>query len=85
MEEPLASGPEVLPCSDCPAMKVEEYLGSGHGQGISVVVDLDFAIQAGIKVTLSDINYREFQLLRVLAEERQRHEIEQMEKRVNSK
>ena len=67
-------------CCECPAEKLNEYLASPGGQWISVVVDLDFALQSRIQVTLSQISYLEFCLLRLLAEERNKFEVEEIKK-----
>jgi hypothetical protein len=79
MVEPLA-GPSALPCEHCPAQALREYLASPGGRIISVAIDLDFALQAGISITLAEIPYPLFLLLRQLAEERQRHELEEIRK-----
>lgn len=47
---------------------------------MSVVVDLDFALQNRIQVPLSQISYLEFILLRLLADERNKHQIEEIER-----
>jgi len=47
---------------------------------MSVVIDLDFALQAGITIPLSRIPYHVFLLLRQLADERTRYETEQLRK-----
>lgn len=67
-------------CCECPAEKLNKYLASPGGQWISVVVDLDFALQSRIQVTLSQIGYLEFCLLRLLAEERNKFEVEEIKK-----
>ena len=85
MEDPEARGPEILPCVDCPAGKLEEFLTGPYGQGIPVVIDLDFALQTGIRFTLAEIDYREFRLLRLLSDERNKYEIEQIEKKSNGR
>jgi hypothetical protein len=46
---------------------------------VGIVVDLDFAIQAGIGVGLDRITYPEFLLLRQLADERAAYEKEQIQ------
>src|SRR5262245_49410674 len=78
--DPFA-GPDALPCSECPLTRLQEYLVSPAGQLISLVVDLDMAIQAGITVTLSEVTYLEFLILRVLNEERNKYQTEQMKKK----
>lgn len=82
-EDPQPDEQTPLPCYECPATKLEEFLVSASGQGMSAVIDYDFAIQSGIKVTLQEINYREFQLLRLLGEERKRWEVEQIQRERN--
>lgn len=79
MEEPIA-GEEVLPCAQCPALLLREYLQSPVGQTVSAVIDLDFALQVGITVTLSQISFPAFLLLRQLADERRQYENEQIKK-----
>jgi len=80
MEDPLASGQEILPCEECPSLKLEEFIQGPYGQGIPVVIDLDFALQSGIQIPLAEISYREFRMLRLLTDERNKFEIEQMKK-----
>lgn len=82
MEDPLA-GTDALPCPHCPQQALTTFLGSPAGSLISVVIDLDFAIQAGLSVALTEITYPEFLLLRQLADERAQYEKEQIEKRKN--
>ena len=79
MINPMA-GRDAEPCAECPAALLREYLESAGGQWISVVIDLDYAIQAGIRIDLSNILYPEFLLLRQLAEERNRHESDELKK-----
>ena len=76
--QPLATAQAAVPCAECPAELLGEYLGSPSGQRLSVVIDLDFALQSGFHLTLHDVSYREFRLLRILAEERQKFEIEEI-------
>ena len=82
MEEPLA-GPTALPCDGCPSQALQEYLASPGGLLISTVTDLDFAMQAGAAVRLSDISYPEFLLLRQLVEERDKYQAERIRKRTH--
>ena len=67
-------------CGECPAALLDEYLASQAGQLIQQTIDLDFAIQAGVTIHLSDISYPEFLLLRFLSEERNRFHEEEMKK-----
>jgi len=75
------AGPYAMPCDGCPRQALRNYLMSPEGQLIQVVVDLDFALQAGVAIRLADIPYPEFLLLRVLMEERSRREIEEVRKK----
>jgi hypothetical protein len=81
MADPLASALTAEPCDECPTIKLGEYLASPYGLRMSVVIDLDFALQVGFHLTLRDIDYRDFRLLRILAEERQKFEIEEMKQK----
>jgi hypothetical protein len=80
MMDPMA-GADALPCPECPRTLLAEYLASPGGRLISVVIDLDFALQAGMSVDLGQVPYPEFLLLRQLIEERDKFQIEEMEKR----
>lgn len=79
MEDPYANA-MTPPCEECPASKLDQYLASGRGQWIQAAVTLDFALQAGVSVSLREISYSEFQLLRLLTEERNRWQEETMKK-----
>jgi hypothetical protein len=67
-------------CEECPLAQLDDYLGSPAGQLISQTIDLDFALQAGVNVSLQEITYPEFLLLRFLTEERNRFHEETMKK-----
>jgi len=60
-------------CEECPLTRLDAILASPAGQRVSQAIDLDFALQAGVTVSLSEISYPEFLLLRLLAEERNRY------------
>jgi hypothetical protein len=79
MSDPYASS-DAPPCSECPAELLDEYLASPAGRWIAQSIDLDFALQAGIQISLAEISYPEFLLLRFLAEERNRYQEEEMRK-----
>lgn len=79
MRDPYASS-DALPCDECPAQLLDEYLNSPGGRLIAQAIDLDFALQAGLTITPRDISYAEFLLLRFLAEERNRYQEEEMKK-----
>jgi hypothetical protein len=80
MENPFA-GKDALPCPHCPVQLLRSYLETPGGRLMSIVIDLDFALQAGLAVTLDQISYPEFLLLRQLVEERDRHSSEQIQKK----
>jgi chromosome condensin MukBEF MukE localization factor len=77
MENPEARDPQ--PCAECPAELLNEYLASAAGRLIQQTVALDFALRAGVHVTLGEISYPEFLSLQCLVEERQRYEREMIE------
>jgi hypothetical protein len=55
-------------------------LESPGGQLISAVIDLDYALQAGVVVRLDEIPYTVFILLRQLSEERDKFQAEEIRK-----
>jgi hypothetical protein len=63
-------------CDECPLVLLDELLATARGQLIAQTIDLDFALQAGVTVTLAEIPYPEFLLLRLLTEERNRFNAE---------
>jgi hypothetical protein len=71
MENPRADR-DAPRCEECPLSRLDEYLASPAGQVIQQTIDLDFALQAGVAVSLAEISYPEFLLLRLLVEERNR-------------
>jgi hypothetical protein len=71
---------EVGPCTECPAEKLNAYLQSASGRVIQLVVDLDFALERRMTVTLDQMTYLEFQMLRVLGEEKVRWQNEEIER-----
>lgn len=73
-------GRDAARCDECPLTLLEDYLASPAGRLIGHTIDLDFALQAGVTVSLSDITYPEFLLLRMLSEERSRFHDEMMKK-----
>jgi hypothetical protein len=80
LQENPEPGPLAYPCDLCPLLALREYLASPAGHLISVVIDLDYAIQTGIPVGLDQITYPEFLALRQLTEERNRFESEEIKK-----
>ena len=77
-ECPYADGEDR--CDECPLTRLDEYLSSSGGQIIGQTIDLDFALQAGVTVTLAEIPYPVFLLLRLLHEERNRFQEESMKR-----
>lgn len=47
-------------------------MASPAGQLIHLTFDLEFALQAGVTISLHEISYPEFLLLRILTQERNR-------------
>jgi hypothetical protein len=68
--DPEFSGDIPLPCEKCPEQYLQQYLDSPGGKLIGVVIDLDAALQAGMTITLHQLSYPEFVVLRILLEER---------------
>ena len=79
MADPFANANSPR-CEECPILLLDDYLGSAAGQLIMQTGDLEFALQAGVTVTLKDITYPEFLLLRLLTQERNRFNEETMKK-----
>ena len=80
MEQPDVPEAEVGPCAECPLELLNAYLQSPLGRVMQLVIDLDFALERGMVVTLHQMTYLEFLMLRVLGEEKQRLQNEDMEK-----
>jgi hypothetical protein len=72
--------PSPQPCDECPVLLLDEYLASRAGQAILATIDLDFALQAGVTVSLNEITFPEFLRLRLLSEERNKFHEETMRK-----
>lgn len=79
-EQPELAEADVGPCAECPLERLNAYLQSPCGRVIALVVDLDFALERRITVTLEQMSYQEFQLLRLLGEEKIRFQNEEIEK-----
>ena len=75
------AGPSAMPCDGCPQQLLRDYMVSPAGLLLQVVIDLDFALQAHVSIRMADIPYPEFLLLRQLAEERSKHDLEEMKKK----
>ena len=75
------AGADALPCPECPEQHLDAYLKSPAGRLIKSVCDLDFALQCRIHVTLAEIPYPEFVLLRQLVEAREEFQLEEMKKK----
>lgn len=72
---------DVAPCEECPLELLNSYLQSPYGRVIQLVVDLDFALERRMAVTLDQMTYLEFHMLRLLSEEKQRWENEEFERK----
>jgi hypothetical protein len=73
-------GGNAEPCEECPVSRLDAYLESPKGGVVGAAIDLDFALQAGVAISRSEITYAEFLWLRLLTEERNRYHEEQMRK-----
>jgi hypothetical protein len=80
IEQPEVHEADVQPCLDCPLEMLNAYLQSPAGRVMQLVVDLDFALERRMTVTLEQVSYLEFQMLRVLGEEKVRWQTEEIEK-----
>ena len=70
--------PGALPCAECPRQRLTDYLSSVAGPLVLAALDLDSALQLNIPVTLDQIPYHVFLLLRQLAAERAKYQTEQI-------
>ena len=68
------------PCGDCPEEKLERWFQGSQGYLCRNVIDIDFALQVRMNVGMDDLSYAEFVLLRILNEEKTRHQEEQFVK-----
>ena len=74
------AGPFAMPCDGCPRQVLKDYLASPAGHLISSVIDIDHAIQMGMTVTLDELPYTVWVLLRQLDGERKKFESEEMKR-----
>jgi hypothetical protein len=79
MRDPFAN-PNSPACDECPIVLLDEYLTTPPGRMIGQTLELDSAMQAGVTISLKDITYPEFLLLRFLGEERSRFQQEEMQR-----
>jgi hypothetical protein len=75
-----ADDDDIGPCAACPLELLNRTLASGVWRVVSTLVDVDFALQVGIRVDLERLTYLEFALLRIFTEERKRFENEESKK-----
>lgn len=68
------------PCEGCFQVRLDRLLEHGRGELVRNILDLDFALQAGVNVSFDEISYFEFMLLRILTDERNKYQEEQMKK-----
>lgn len=64
---------DETPCADCPRPKLDAALSGVLGELLGRALDLEFALQKGITVTLDEIYADEFAALRVIGSERDRY------------
>lgn len=76
-----ASDEPRLPCDKCPEIALQHYLDSPAGRLIGPVIDLDAALQAGMTITLGEVTYLEFLVLRQLWEERDKFTAEESQRK----
>jgi len=79
--EAYSSGDSGMPCCECPEQLLRDHLTSPRGRLIQQAVELDFAIQTGVTISLKEIPYPEFLLLRQIAEERNKYHVEEMKRK----
>jgi hypothetical protein len=75
-EDPYAESGERFPCFECPLVLLNRAMEPRLAL-FGSVIDIDFAVKHGIRVSLDEISYLEFGLMRILQEERNKFEIEQ--------
>jgi hypothetical protein len=64
-----------LPCAECPKELLKEHLANPRWAGLlQRVSELEFAASAGFQLSLDDVTAEEFQVMAMLALERQEHE-----------
>lgn len=83
MEDPGAADSDdtPLPCEKCPEQYLQQYLDSPAGKLIGIVIDFDAALQAGMMITLKEVTYPEFIVLRILLEERDSYNTEEAKRK----
>ena len=64
------------PCIDCPLFKFEQ--ATAENPVLRRAYDLDFALTAGVQITLDEIDVEEFRALKILRIERDKHQAELM-------
>ncbi len=84
MRDPFADA-NAPACDECPLALLDDYLATPAGKLIGQAIDLDFALQAGVTVSLQEITYPEFLLLRFLSDERNRFQAEAAERARNGR
>lgn len=65
-------------------VRLEDAFGKTKGELLVRVLDLEFALQTGIVLTLDDITAEEFAVLKMLTHERNRWEKEQQDNHARS-
>lgn len=73
---------DALPCEECPRVRLDQHMAhTVQGRVLKRALDLDWARRVGIQLRMSEVSYHEFLILRLLQEERDKFEKEDMERR----
>jgi len=62
------------PCDNCPLEHLNWFLRGPMGRMVESVIAIDFALQVRMNVSLNELSWLEFNLLRALAAERQEYQ-----------
>jgi hypothetical protein len=86
--EPVPGAPDGLlmrreRCESCPLNQIDAAVVQEPVQHRAF--NLDFALQAGVRIGLEDISCDEWQALKILRTERDRYQAEQMKKQQNQR
>lgn len=73
--------PDAAPCTACPGLRLDLCLQfTEAGRLVRSAMEIDWASKCGIQIRMEDVSYPEFLRLRMLAEERQKFELEERER-----
>lgn len=71
---------ETERCPGCWLTRIEDLDRGEYGQLVRDAIELEFALQAGVTVTLDEITADQICVLKLLAEERGKHDKEEAER-----